>query len=481
MKAVLLLLITVILLGGASVYAGGRIISYNMNNNYKERADELAGTIAAIIDAEAVAGMRDEILRIYHRSQDKTGLEERGSAAFDAYVSQFSYLEENEDFIRLRNQLRIIQDHNSIDRAYILYLDTVYKAGIFMVDSAEKDAYPIGSFIKIDDSHSNVLRDPRWGFPAFISETEETGRLITAGVPIYLEGGHRVIGYAMVDISINEIESIIRRQILMIAGLAAFLSLIILVVTITLLERMVISPINRMSEAAASYYDKDREGKEGSLVRTVFAELDIRTGDEIEHLSESMKQMERDINDNISNIVFMTNELSIKKLEATQMNRLARTDALTHVRNRLAYEEEVRKLKKSVDDGLAEFGIAAFDLNDLKGINDSFGHDKGNIYICANCQAICETFKHSPVFRIGGDEFAAIIQGRDYVNITELLSEFEERNRSDIGNPEKDPWERISTACGYAEYDKARDKDVDAVFKRADEEMYGKKIEMKKR
>ena len=54
------------------------------------------------------------------------------------------------------------------------------------------------------------------------------------------------------------------------------------------------------------------------------------------------------------------------------------------------------------------------DLNNLKTINDTYGHDKGNIAIMKLANMICEVFSKSPVFRIGGDEFAVILFKKDY-------------------------------------------------------------------
>ena len=78
--------------------------------------------------------------------------------------------------------------------------------------------------------------------------------------------------------------------------------------------------------------------------------------------------------------------------------------------------------------GLTDFAITVFDLNDLKKINDTKGHQAGDGYICNGCKLICQKFKHSPVFRIGGDEFVAVSCGEDYENIEELMNSFAEHN-----------------------------------------------------
>lgn len=49
------------------------------------------------------------------------------------------------------------------------------------------------------------------------------------------------------------------------------------------------------------------------------------------------------------------------------------------------------------------------------------GHQAGDEYIIGACRIICNKFKHSPVFRIGGDEFVAISEGEDYEHIDSIL------------------------------------------------------------
>ena len=69
-----------------------------------------------------------------------------------------------------------------------------------------------------------------------------------------------------------------------------------------------------------------------------------------------------------------------------------------------------------------EFAITILDVNDLKQVNDTLGHQAGDKYLCEASKIICNIFAHSPVFRIGGDEFAVISQGSDYENIDELVN-----------------------------------------------------------
>ena len=133
----------------------------------------------------------------------------------------------------------------------------------------------------------------------------------------------------------------------------------------------------------------------------------------------------------------------------------------------------MRVLDRDIREGTAgPFAVAVCDVNDLKKTNDTFGHKAGDQLLKDACAIICNTFKHSPVFRIGGDEFAAILRGRDYEDRSGLLARFQERNKRAL--------ERggIVVACGIADFRPEEDEAMAAVFERADAEMYKNKTEM---
>ena len=146
----------------------------------------------------------------------------------------------------------------------------------------------------------------------------------------------------------------------------------------------------------------------------------------------------------------------------------ANVDALTGVKNRHAYLMAEERLNNQIaEDPARKFAIVILDINDLKQINDTDGHNAGDQYIRDACRIICNTFKHSPVFRLGGDEFAVIAQGDDYACIDELIQSMQDRNEEAIRNG------GIVIACGMA---RREDEDaVAAVFERADQRMYENK------
>ena len=172
--------------------------------------------------------------------------------------------------------------------------------------------------------------------------------------------------------------------------------------------------------------------------------------------------------------------LSLDLINKRLMN-LMRRDPLTNVNNRMAYEDKEKYIQSQINSDTAPgFAIAMFDVNSLKLINDSCGHDAGDEYLIRACRLICNIFKHSPVFRIGGDEFVAILTGNDY-NDRDRLKEDLEQHMSPYSDRLPLPSNYVSVAYGISVYDPGKDMSVQDVAKRADDEMYRNKALIKAR
>ena len=152
--------------------------------------------------------------------------------------------------------------------------------------------------------------------------------------------------------------------------------------------------------------------------------------------------------------------------------RRAMRDSLTGVRNKHAYADEERDLNELIESTEdPAFTIVVCDVNDLKRVNDTLGHKAGDQYIRDACTVICDAFKHSPVFRVGGDEFAIICRGYDYDHLDENAAKIEEHNISGRGAG------GIQIAYGVARFE--ADESAEVVFERADRRMYKRKAQMK--
>lgn len=166
-------------------------------------------------------------------------------------------------------------------------------------------------------------------------------------------------------------------------------------------------------------------------------------------------------------------ELSQKE-QLESVTQIAYSDSLTGVKSKHAFVEAEEQMDRRIEEKtLTEFAMVLFDLNDLKVINDNKGHQEGDEYIKEACRIICTRFKHSPVYRIGGDEFVAVLEGTDYHNRDELLAAFEKQMDANLTQG------RISIASGCACFDPSSDKSSHSVLERADERMYQRKNQMK--
>ena len=175
---------------------------------------------------------------------------------------------------------------------------------------------------------------------------------------------------------------------------------------------------------------------------------------------------------------FELNEMRIRERQQEEelgaAKQMAYTDSLTGVKNTHAYVEK----EKLVDERIAEreideFGVVVFDLNDLKKVNDTKGHEAGDDYIRKACHYICVTFKHSPVYRVGGDEFVAFLEGEDYQNRKKLLAAFETQIEENLHRGE------FVIASGLAVFRPGYDNSYRRVFERADQRMYDRKGSLK--
>ena len=473
-KITLLLVVFALALSGVALAIGYNVVDNMNNRHFMQKADETSATVARVVDVQSAAALRQSTEEIYKSIKNKVGSEEWGSPEFEAYVGQYAQLAQTPEYQELLGELRNLQEVNNVSCLYLAYVDPVDEAFVYLVDAAEDEPCPIGTIDPIFDINRPVLSNPAVGFPAYITNTSEYGWLVTSGTPIYDSNG-TVVCYALADISMDAIKQEEQQYLTLLTLYLLGIIALLVVLTVLFVRRFVTGPINKLSEAAKRYCDPKEEQ------RSTFKNLNIRTGDEIESLYNSMVQMEHDVDTYIDNLVETREKLDYTRMEADYMSDLARTDALTGIRNKLAYDQEATILQRELDEGKTEFGIAIVDLNDLKKTNDLYGHDCGDVSLRQLSMITCTTFEHSPVFRIGGDEFAIILRGEDYQHIEELVETFVKRIRAlQETDPSKlKPWERISAAIGYAIFDAKLDANVSAVFRRADEHMYENKKQMK--
>lgn len=160
--------------------------------------------------------------------------------------------------------------------------------------------------------------------------------------------------------------------------------------------------------------------------------------------------------------------------QADILRQEAKTDAMTKLRNRKSFEEDIYSLHH---EELSRYGIVLCDLNNLKRFNDVHGHSMGDYYIIICSEVIQDIFgRYGVVYRIGGDEFCAIVKDLNEKQAGILKDELEGRLRALSGTRFEEPME---VAVGYAHFNRRSDRSLSDTMDRADEHMYEQKKEMK--
>lgn len=149
-------------------------------------------------------------------------------------------------------------------------------------------------------------------------------------------------------------------------------------------------------------------------------------------------------------------------------------DNLTNIRNRDAYMHELSLHEKRLTT-YQSFALSVVDLNNLKKTNDTYGHQAGDELLQALSSILCAVFKHSPVFRIGGDEFVIILIDTDEAATKALWSQVE----AEFSHYNLTQQSALSAAFGYAFFDSEHLNTMDLLFQAADDAMYRHKQQMK--
>lgn len=159
----------------------------------------------------------------------------------------------------------------------------------------------------------------------------------------------------------------------------------------------------------------------------------------------------------------------VKSSQMRYYQKMANTDLMTQLDSRTAFEERVRQ--SPILNGLC--ACIVVDINNLKQANDTMGHSAGDELICTAAECILSVFDSlGCCYRMGGDEFAVLLQNIAESQVNRALSELElciSRRNLTRSFP-------LSLAVGYA---MGRDAPIEQMFREADANMYQNKSQMK--
>ena len=157
-------------------------------------------------------------------------------------------------------------------------------------------------------------------------------------------------------------------------------------------------------------------------------------------------------------------------------HELAFTDALTGAGNRSAYMDAIKYLNSQIENTNPDFSLAVFDINGLKVANDTYGYEFGDLLIITAADVLKEAVGFENLFRIGGDEFVAVMEHTSKEEMNDILRKVD--NKIAAKNAEIEDFKtkmQLAVSKGAATYTKQKDADVKSVFRRADNSMYDDK------
>lgn len=152
---------------------------------------------------------------------------------------------------------------------------------------------------------------------------------------------------------------------------------------------------------------------------------------------------------------------------------MANTDILTGIKNRNAFEVDINNMAQlRIQNYVA---VISVDIDGLKMVNDTYGHDMGDEYIKVGVDILIEALEdRGQLYRIGGDEFAMVIPNALPNQLQDICDEIQKEHESSFQF-------EVRLSAGCAIYDAKTDKTLTDTFKRADKEMYEHKRQRKEK
>lgn len=174
---------------------------------------------------------------------------------------------------------------------------------------------------------------------------------------------------------------------------------------------------------------------------------------------------------NVTHFVGVINDITEARHYERRLHQLAHHDTLTGLANRMLLQERLRvSIDNAVRDGT--IGALAFiDLDNFKHINDSFGHDAGDVVLRAVADRLRENMRdEDTVARVGGDEFVLVINEQpSHLHIADLIERIRQSVTRTVAVGAKELILGMSVGVSVFPQD---GENVEAIIRAADTAMY---------
>lgn len=308
-KAIVVIVLFTLVLSSSIVVISCNTYTESFKKHYNSLAQSISKSTASVVDGEKVKTVADEVKRTYSEICERAGgvpdFDGFSEEEWEKYYSRFAYITEMSEYKQILDMLTVLREDNDVKSLYLGFTDTATMQDIYIVDSSDDDACFTGTCDDVRPEHIEKIKAGDYEFPAYITNLPEYGWLCSASAPIKDSDG-TVTAMALVDISMNKIMSDRQDFITSLILITALFAIIIAVAVLYLINKFMLKPINILSNAASEFVSDKKENTDSA--DTQIFNLDIKTGDEIEKLSESVKKMERDLNLYISELVNITSE-----------------------------------------------------------------------------------------------------------------------------------------------------------------------------
>lgn len=166
-------------------------------------------------------------------------------------------------------------------------------------------------------------------------------------------------------------------------------------------------------------------------------------------------------------------------LQKEQAEQIAKTDALTGLKNRRAFDEDIEAYVFQASQSGADTVVALIDIDGFKSVNDILGHQQGDILLKTFAKAIQRHFREDTTYRFGGDEFALLIPFKDCRSLNLIQKSIQRRMDRVIVEIHANGFKQVSASTGIATAAEADYSSQEAI-RLADNRMYIEKRIVKK-
>lgn len=307
LKAIAVILLFTVILSVSIVFISYNTYTDSFRRHYSSLALSISKSTASVVDEEKVKAVAEEVQKTYRTFCEKNGgvPSDLSDSEAEDYYAEFEYITDMPEYKELLEVLTKLREDNEAESLYLGYTDVATMKDLYLVDASALEPCRPGVFDDVQPEHVAKIEKGDYEFPAFITNLPEYGWLCSASAPIK-DGGGNVVGVALVDISMNKIMSDRRDFLITLILITAVLALIIAAAVLILVNKFLIKPINVLSDAASTFVSEKQE--KAKTDSSQIAKLNIRTGDEIEKLSDSVKKMETDLNTYIEELTAITSE-----------------------------------------------------------------------------------------------------------------------------------------------------------------------------